>query len=202
MMKRLFDITLSVILIVILLPIIGITCVLVRVKLGKPILFRQIRPGLNGKPFVIYKFRTMTDERDSMGSLLPDAVRLTRFGEFLRKFSLDELPQLFNILKGDMSFVGPRPLLMEYLPLYNKEQSRRHEVRPGITGWAQVNGRNAISWEEKFKLDVWYVDHRSFWLDMKILLLTLKKVIRSEGINQDGQATMEKFKGQDDIQIS
>lgn len=198
-MKRLFDFIFSIILIVILSPIFCITCILIKMILGKPILFRQIRPGLKGKPFIIYKFRTMTDERDSMGNLLPDAVRLTGFGRFLRKLSLDELPQLFNILKGDMSFVGPRPLLMEYLPLYNKEQARRHEVRPGITGWAQVNGRNAISWEEKFKLDVWYVDHRSFWLDMKILLLTFIKVFRSEGINQEGQATMEKFKGNIDL---
>lgn len=166
-----------------------------RWKLGSPILFKQQRPGLHGKPFYLYKFRTMTDERDENGELLPDHLRLTPFGQFLRKYSLDELPQLFNVLKGDISLVGPRPLLMEYLELYTPEQARRHEVKPGITGWAQVNGRNAISWEEKFKLDVWYVDNRTFWLDIKILFLTVIKVLKKEGINQSEYVTMEKFVG-------
>lgn len=173
----------------------AVTSILVRWKLGSPIIFKQQRPGLHGKPFYLYKFRTMTDERDEKGELFPDHVRLTPFGQFLRKYSLDELPQLFNVLKGDISLVGPRPLLMEYLELYTPEQARRHEVKPGITGWAQVNGRNAISWEEKFKLDVWYVDHQSFWLDLKILFLTVLKVLRSEGISQQGHVTMEKFTG-------
>jgi sugar transferase EpsL len=168
---------------------------LIRIKLGSPILFKQQRPGLHGKPFYVYKFRTMSNERDEKGQLLPDHIRLTPFGKFLRKFSLDELPQLLNVLKGDISLVGPRPLLMEYLDLYTLQQARRHEVRPGITGWAQINGRNAISWEEKFKLDVWYVDHQSFWLDIKILYLTILKVIKSEGISQTGHVTIEKFKG-------
>ena len=172
-----------------------VTAILVRWKLGSPILFKQQRPGLHGKPFYLYKFRTMTDERDENGELLPDHLRLTPFGQFLRKYSLDELPQLFNVLKGDISLVGPRPLLMEYLELYTPEQARRHEVKPGITGWAQVNGRNAISWEEKFKLDVWYVDNRTFWLDIKILFLTVIKVLKKEGINQSEYVTMEKFVG-------
>ncbi|MBB6284649.1 sugar transferase EpsL [Geobacillus subterraneus] len=158
-------------------------------------MFKQQRPGLHGKPFYLYKFRTMMDERDGKGELLPDHVRLTPFGQLLRKYSLDELPQLFNVLKGDISLVGPRPLLMEYLELYTPEQARRHEVKPGITGWAQVNGRNAISWEEKFKLDVWYVDNRTFWLDIKILFLTVIKVLKKEGINQSEYVTMEKFAG-------
>lgn len=168
---------------------------LVRIKHGSPILFRQTRPGLHGKPFKMFKFRTMTNERDMVGKLLPDAQRLTMLGKFLRSTSLDELPELFNILRGEMSLVGPRPLLLEYLPLYTPEQARRHEVKPGITGWAQVNGRNTISWEEKFKLDVWYVDNQSVWLDAKILWMTFAKVFKREGICQDGQATMEKFKG-------
>ena len=163
--------------------------------MGRPIIFTQQRPGLSGKPFTIYKFRTMNDERDAQGNLLPDEQRLTRFGKFLRKTSLDELPELFNVLKGDMSLVGPRPLLMEYLPLYSAEQARRHEVKPGITGWAQINGRNTLAWEDKFNLDVWYVDHLSFWLDVKILFITLLKVFKREGISQDGQATVEKFRG-------
>ncbi|MEH7336801.1 sugar transferase [Neobacillus drentensis] len=171
---------------------------LVRWKLGSPVLFKQKRPGLNGKPFFVYKFRTMTDKKDNKGELLPDHIRLTTFGKLLRKTSLDELPQLFNVIKGEVSLVGPRPLLIEYLPLYTPEQARRHEVRPGITGWAQVNGRNAISWEEKFKLDVWYVDNRSFWLDIKILFLTITKVFKSEGINQQGHVTIEKFQGNKD----
>jgi len=165
----------------------------VRRELGRPVLFRQVRPGLHGKPFMMYKFRTMTEERDAEGRLLPDEKRLTSFGAWLRSWSLDELPELFNVLKGDMSLVGPRPLLMEYLDRYTPEQFRRHEVKPGITGWAQINGRNAISWEEKFKLDVWYVDNWSLWLDMKIIALTFWKVIKREGINQPGHATMEEF---------
>lgn len=175
--------------------IIGITALLIRLKIGSPVMFKQKRPGLRGEPFHVYKFRTMTNERDQDGELLPDEVRLTAFGKLVRKLSLDELPQLWNVFKGDMSFVGPRPLLMEYLPLYNEHQARRHEVRPGITGWAQVNGRNAISWEEKFDYDVWYVDNQSFWLDIKILFMTVLKVFKSEGINQTGQATMTKFTG-------
>lgn len=194
-MKRLFDIILSAIaLIIFSIPII-ITAVIVRIKLGSPIIFKQKRPGLYGKPFYVYKFRTMTDEKDENGKLLPDEVRLTKTGKIIRKLSLDELPQLFNVLKGELSLVGPRPLLMEYLPLYTTEQARRHEVKPGITGWAQVNGRNAISWEEKFALDVWYVDNQSFWLDMKILFMTVIKVFKREGISQEGQATIEKFTG-------
>jgi lipopolysaccharide/colanic/teichoic acid biosynthesis glycosyltransferase len=166
-----------------------------RIMIGSPVVFTQQRPGLYGKPFVMYKFRTMTDSRDTSGALLHDAVRLTSFGRFLRSSSLDELPELLNVLKGDMSLVGPRPLLMEYLPLYSPEQARRHEVRPGITGWAQVNGRNAISWEEKFTLDVWYVENQSFWLDVRILWLTMLKVFQRQGISQEGQATMKKFRG-------
>lgn len=194
-MKRSFDFIISLLGLLILSPLIGITALLIREKIGSPVLFKQQRPGLNGKPFNVYKFRSMTDGRDEAGELLPDDIRLTSFGKVIRKFSLDELPQLWNVLKGDMSFVGPRPLLMEYWPLYNDRQARRHEVRPGITGWAQVNGRNAISWEEKFELDVWYVENRSFWLDVKILFMTVAKVFKSEGINQDGQATMMKFTG-------
>lgn len=194
-MKQLFD-TLSALLgLIILSPILIITAILVRIKLGSPVLFRQQRPGLRAQPFYVYKFRTMTDQRDVAGQLLPDEVRLTPFGKQLRRLSLDELPQLLNVVKGDLSLVGPRPLLMQYLLLYSPEQARRHEVRPGITGWAQVNGRNAISWEEKFKLDVWYVDHQSFLLDLKILWMTFNKVFKREGISQDGQATMEAFQG-------
>lgn len=194
-MKRFFDLFAVIPGICILTPFLFLLTFLVRRYLGAPAFFIQQRPGLHAKPFKMYKFRSMTDERDSNGKLLPDALRLTSFGKFLRNSSLDELPELINVLKGDMSLVGPRPLLTEYLPLYSPEQARRHEVRPGITGWAQVNGRNAISWEEKFKLDVWYVDNQSFWLDLKILLLTLKKVVVREGISQEGQATMEVFKG-------
>ncbi|WP_374963853.1 sugar transferase [Lysinibacillus sp. RS5] len=197
MIKRLFDFIISFGVLLCLSPIFFLTWILVRIKLGSPVLFKQPRPGLNGKVFYVYKFRTMTDERDEIGELLPDSVRLTSFGKVLRKLSLDELPQLWNVLKGDMSLIGPRPLLVEYLPLYNERQARRHEVRPGITGWAQVNGRNAISWEQKFEYDVWYVENQSLWLDCKILLLTVKKVFVSEGISQEGQATMEKFKGSD-----
>ena len=194
-MKRLFDITAALVALLLLaLPLLALTW-LVRRKLGRPAFFRQVRPGLQGKPFEMVKFRTMTDARGPDGELLPDAVRLTPFGRFLRATSLDELPELWNVLKGDMSLVGPRPLLMEYLPLYSPQQARRHEVRPGITGWAQVNGRNAIGWEDKFTLDVWYVDHRSLWLDVKILWLTVKKVLVREGISADGEATMGRFTG-------
>lgn len=194
-LKRLFDIIFALILVVVLSPILLITCILVKLKLGSPALFRQDRPGKRGKIFMMYKFRSMTDSRDENGELLPDSVRLTGFGKLLRKTSLDELPELFNILKGDMSFVGPRPLLVRYLDRYTPEQARRHEVKPGLTGWAQVNGRNAISWEEKFKLDVWYVDHWTLWLDLKILFLTMVKVFKSEGISSDNHATMEEFWG-------
>lgn len=194
-MKRLFD-TLSALLgLIVFSPVLVVTAILVRSKLGSPVLFKQQRPGFHAKPFYVYKFRTMNDQRDAEGKLLPDEVRLTPFGKLLRRLSLDELPQLLNVVKGDLSLVGPRPLLMQYLPLYSHEQARRHEVRPGITGWAQVNGRNAISWEEKFKLDVWYVDNQSFLLDLKILWMTFNKVFKREGISQDGQATMEVFKG-------
>lgn len=194
-MKRLFDIVVSACaLLVLALPLLVVVW-MVRRKLGSPVFFTQVRPGMHGKPFKMVKFRSMTSERGPDGELLPDAVRLTPFGRFLRATSLDELPELWNVLKGDMSLVGPRPLLMEYLPLYSPEQARRHEVRPGITGWAQVNGRNAISWEDKFKLDVWYVDHRSLWLDIKILWLTVKKVLVREGISAAGEATMGKFTG-------
>lgn len=194
-MKRLFDITVSFVTLLILSPIILIIALLIRFKIGSPLVFKQQRPGLDGKPFYVYKFRSMTDERDASGKLLPDEIRLNSFGKIIRKLSLDELPQLWNVLKGDMSFVGPRPLLVEYMPLYNEIQLKRHDVRPGITGWAQVNGRNTISWEKKFEYDVWYVENRSFWLDMKILVMTVIKVFKSEGISQDGQATMTKFKG-------
>lgn len=197
-MKRLFDFAFALLgLIALALPLL-ILIVLVRRKLGSPVFFRQVRPGLDGKPFEMIKFRTMTDERGPNGQLLPDAVRLTPFGRFLRATSLDELPELWNVLKGDMSLVGPRPLLMEYLPLYTPEQARRHEVRPGVTGWAQVNGRNAISWEAKFSLDVWYVEHQSLWLDIKILWLTVRKVLVREGISAAGDATMPTFKGKNE----
>lgn len=194
-MKRLFDLLVALCALLTLLPIIIIVAILINFRLGSPILFTQVRPGLNGKVFKMMKFRTMLDGYDKHGNLLPDNQRMTEFGTFLRSTSLDELPGLFNVLKGDMSLVGPRPLLAQYLPLYNTEQARRHNVRPGITGWAQVNGRNAISWEQKFRLDVWYVDNQSFWLDIKILLLTIKKVFVREGINADGHVTIEPFKG-------
>jgi len=194
-MKRILDILLSLSLLIILSPLMVILAILLNFQIGSPVIFKQLRPGYKTVPFYIYKFRTMTDQRDENGELLPDEVRLTKLGKILRLYSLDELPQLFNVLKGDLSLVGPRPLLMEYLPLYTQEQARRHDVKPGITGWAQVNGRNAISWEEKLKLDIWYVDNQSFWLDIKILWLTLMKVLKKEGINQPGQATMEKFRG-------
>lgn len=194
-MKRCFDLLLVFGAAVFWLPLLLVLAALVRVRLGTPILFCQQRPGLDGLPFVLLKFRTMTSARDAQGNLLPDEQRLTRFGRFLRASSLDELPELFNVLKGDMSLVGPRPLLMEYLPRYTPEQARRHEVRPGITGWAQVNGRNAISWEEKFKLDVWYVDHHTLWLDLKILALTVIQVFQRKDINAAGHATMPEFRG-------
>ena len=194
-MKRLFDLLVALLALLLLALPLLLLMWLIRRKLGSPVFFRQVRPGLDGMPFEMVKFRTMTDERGPDGQLLPDAVRLTPFGRFLRSTSLDELPELWNVLKGDMSLVGPRPLLMEYLPLYTSEQARRHEVRPGVTGWAQVNGRNAISWEEKFELDVWYVDHQSLWLDVKILWLTVKKVLVRDGISAAGEATMSKFTG-------
>jgi sugar transferase EpsL len=193
--KRALDLVLTIPVLVVLSPVLLVTGVLVRVKLGAPILFRQQRPGLRGEPFTVYKIRTLTDTRDATAQLLPDVDRLTKFGRFLRMFSLDELPELFKVLIGDMSLVGPRPLLMQYLERYTPEQARRHEVKPGITGWAQVSGRNTLSWEERFKLDVWYVDHVSFLLDVKILALTVWKVIKREGINQPGEATMEEFFG-------
>lgn len=194
-MKRLFDFTSAFLGLLALSPVIIVVALLIRFKLGSPILFTQDRPGLNGRVFKMMKFRSMLDAKDKQGNLLPDEQRMTKFGAFLRSTSLDELPGLFNVLKGDMSLVGPRPLLVQYLPLYSEEQARRHNVRPGITGWAQVNGRNAISWEDKFKLDVWYVDNQSFWLDIKILLLTVKKVFLREGISSDGHATTEAFLG-------
>jgi sugar transferase EpsL len=194
-MKRTFDTCVALLMLAMLSPVLVCVAVLVRLRLGSPVLFRQLRPGLDGQAFQLMKFRTMTDRRDAAGGLLPDAERLTVFGRWLRSTSMDELPELLNVLKGDMSLVGPRPLLMEYLPLYSRQQSRRHEVRPGITGWAQVNGRNAISWEEKLALDVWYVDNRSLWLDLKVLWLTVIRVIRAQDISQAGHATTEKFTG-------
>ena len=194
--KRIFDITFALIALIILSPILILTAILIRILIGTPILFKQLRPGYRGRPFFIYKFRSMTNRLTRDGSLLPDTERLTRFGSFLRSLSLDELPELFNILRGEMSFVGPRPLLMEYLPLYSPEQMRRHDVVPGLTGWAQVNGRNAIDWPTRFSMDVWYVDHWSFWLDTKIIFMSVWKVISREGVNQEGQSTVEYFKGE------
>ena len=194
-MKRGLDIAAALLGLVILSPLIGILALLIRMRMGSPVLFRQTRPGLHGRPFEMIKFRTMRDGVDKEGRPLPDSERLTPLGRWLRSSSLDELPELWNVLQGEMSLVGPRPLLMEYLPLYTPQQARRHEVRPGITGWAQVNGRNALSWEEKFALDVWYVDNRSFWLDLKIIGSTIWKVLRREGISQEGLATVEYFKG-------
>ena len=198
LIKRAFDFTAALIGLIILSPVLLITAYLIRKNLGSPVLFRQVRPGKDGRPFEMVKFRSMRDAIDQNGKPLPDNERLTPFGKTLRSTSLDELPELWNVLKGDMSLVGPRPLLMEYLPHYNKEQYRRPDVRPGVTGWAQVNGRNAISWEEKFKLDVWYVDNRSLWLDLKILFLTVKKVFIREGIAAEGEATMNMFEGTKD----
>jgi sugar transferase EpsL len=193
--KRLFDLTLTVSGLIALSPILACIAVFVRAKLGSPVLFRQVRPGIGGKPFTLYKFRTMTNARDAAGNLLPDWKRLSRFGCFLRSASIDELPELLNVLKGDMALVGPRPLLMEYLDRYTPEQARRHEVHPGITGWGQVKGRNALSWEKKFQLDVWYIDNMSLWLDLKILIMTLMMVFKREGINAEGHETMPKFMG-------
>ncbi len=193
--KRLLDFTLSFLALIILSPVLLVTAVLVRIKLGSPIIFHQERPGKSEKIFRLYKFRSMTDECDENGNLLPDDQRLTRFGQILRSTSLDELPELWNILRGDMSIVGPRPLLVKYLPLYNEEQRHRHDVRPGLTGWAQANGRNAISWEEKFKLDVWYVQHISFWVDVKVIFMTVKKVFCRDGISSETSVTMEEFSG-------
>ena len=197
-MKRILDIMCSLFGLIFFAPIFLILTYLIRKNLGSPVIFSQIRPGLDGKPFKMYKFRSMKDAVDENGAPLPDLERLTPFGQKLRSSSLDELPELWNVLKGDMSLVGPRPLLMEYLPLYTKEQYRRHNLRPGITGWAQVNGRNAISWEDKFILDVWYVDNQSFKLDMKILLVTIKKVFIKEGISASGEVTISKFTGSKD----
>ncbi len=195
MLKRLFDLILSLVLLIAFAPVMMAIALMIRVKMGSPAIFRQLRPGLEGKPFFLYKFRTMRDTVDGQGDLLEDEQRLTVLGRLLRKYSLDELPQLLNVIKGELSFVGPRPLLMAYLECYSVEQARRHEVKPGITGWAQINGRNAITWEEKFIFDVWYVDNQSFWLDIKILGMTLIKVLKSEGINQEGSATMSEFMG-------
>ncbi|PGE16801.1 sugar transferase [Bacillus toyonensis] len=196
-MKRLFDVCASLLLLLLFSIVICIVAILVRIKLGSPILFKQERPGINGIPFYLYKFRTMTNEINRDGNWLPDEVRLTAFGKTLRKYSIDELPQLINVIKGDLSLVGPRPLLMEYLPLYSSKQAKRHNVKPGITGWAQINGRNSITWEEKFELDIWYVENRSFLLDMKIIVLTITKVFKTEGINHVGHVTMERFTGGD-----
>jgi lipopolysaccharide/colanic/teichoic acid biosynthesis glycosyltransferase len=193
--KRAFDLAVAGIAVALLSPLVAVIALLVRVQLGSPVLFRQRRPGLGGRPFELLKFRTMTDRRDADGALLPDEARLTAFGRWLRATSLDELPELINVLRGEMSLVGPRPLLMEYLPLYTPEQARRHEVPAGVTGWAQVNGRNSLSWEDKFRLDLWYVDHWSLGLDLRILGLTVLKVLRAEGINQPGRATQERFRG-------
>lgn len=195
MLKRLIDITASSAALVVLSPVLAATAYKVKKNLGSPVLFKQTRPGLDGQPFEMIKFRTMKDATDKDGNLLPDSERLTPFGQKLRSTSLDELPELWNVLKGDMSLVGPRPLLMEYLPLYNSEQARRHSVRPGVTGYAQVNGRNAISWEDKFALDTWYVDNQSLWLDIKILAKTVKQVLIKDGISAEGEATMSKFTG-------
>ncbi|MGQ9623570.1 MAG: sugar transferase [Candidatus Caldatribacteriaceae bacterium] len=191
--KRILDVTIVAIALVLLSPVIVAVALVILFVMGRPVIFRQARLGLHGKPFIMYKFRTMTEEHDENGNLLPDEKRLTRLGAWLRSWSLDELPELFNVLKGDMSLVGPRPLLMEYLKRYTLEQFRRHEVKPGITGWAQVNGRNALSWEEKFKLDVWYVNNLAFWLDLKILFLTLRNVLKRQGISAPGHVTMPEF---------
>ena len=195
MLKRTFDLSLTVLAIPLWMPIVGMLALLVRVSLGSPVFFRQRRAGLGGRPITLLKFRTMSDDRDSDGCLLSDAQRLTRIGRFLRSSSLDEIPNLFNVLRGDLSLVGPRPLYLDYLPLYNQRQARRHEVRPGITGWAQVNGRNALTWERKFELDEWYVDNQSFWVDFRILLMTVRKVVSRDGINARDEATMPRFVG-------
>ena len=194
-MKRLMDALTAFFALFLLSPVLLVITALVFLRLGSPVFFSQIRPGLNGRPFRMLKFRTMTNEKTSEGALLPDEKRLTKFGAWLRSTSLDELPEIYNVLKGDMSLVGPRPLLLEYLPLYNSRQARRHDVRPGITGWAQINGRNAISWEEKFELDVWYVENRSLWLDIKIIIKTIALVVKKDGVSHANEATMPKFKG-------
>ncbi|MFD3270676.1 sugar transferase [Paenibacillus dendritiformis] len=194
-MKRIFDFVIAIVLLMLLLPLLAVIGFLVRMRIGSPVMFRQIRPGKHGVPFYLLKFRTMTDKTDSSGQPLPDHERLVPFGQFLRKYSLDELPQIWNVAKGDISLVGPRPLLMEYLPLYTEEQAKRHCVKPGITGWAQVNGRNAISWEEKFKYDVWYVENQSFWLDLKILWMTFFHVLKPGNIQHGNHVTMPVFKG-------
>lgn len=195
MIKRFFDFSIALLALFLLLPVLILVSCMILILIGRPILFVQKRPGRHGKTFNMFKFRTMTNTLDASGRLLADSERMTRFGQFLRSTSLDELPELLNVLKGDMSLVGPRPLLIDYLPLYSERQSRRHEVRPGISGWAQVNGRNALSWEEKFELDVWYVENRTLWLDLKILILTVWRVIKRDGISQDGEVTMSKFTG-------
>lgn len=195
MIKRVFDVSISLLLAVLLAPAFLLVAVLIRVRLGSPVFFKQVRPGVGGIPFEMVKFRTMLNSYDSDGYPLPDSNRMTKVGYFLRSTSLDELPELWNVIKGNMSLVGPRPLLMEYLPLYSSVQFRRHEVRPGITGWAQINGRNSLSWEEKFKMDIWYIENRSLWLDIKILFLTVKKVLVRDGISADGEVTVSKFTG-------
>jgi len=194
-LKRAFDVVVAVTALVVLAPFLAVIALMIRTRMGSPVLFRQVRPGLHGEPFTMLKFRTMTDRRDPRGELLPDAERLTGLGQFLRRTSLDELPELLNVVAGEMSLVGPRPLLMEYLPLYNSEQRRRHDVRPGVTGWTQVNGRNALTWDEKFALDCWYVDHRSLLLDAKILVMTVGQVVGGHGVTAPGHATMEPFRG-------
>jgi len=193
--KRVFDTVLSFVMLLVLFPLMACIALTIYIAMGRPVLFCQRRPGLYGREFILYKFRTMTEKSDADNNMLPDAARLTSMGTILRSLSLDELPELFNVLKGDMSIVGPRPLLLQYLERYTPQQRRRHEVKPGITGWAQINGRNAITWEEKFKLDIWYVDNWSVWLDIKIIFITIWKIIKREGISQPGQATMEEFKG-------
>ena len=198
-LKRTFDLLLTIPGLLLISPLMGVIALVIRFALGRPVLFPQTRPGYRGKPFVVYKFRTMAETRDAEGNLLPDEARLTRLGRFLRSFSLDELPEFINVVRGEMSIVGPRPLLMQYLPRYTPEQARRHDVLPGITGWAQVRGRNVLRWEDRFQLDVWYVDHWSFGLDIKIMFLTLWKVIKREGISQPGHATMEEFQGSSDL---
>ncbi|GGE30496.1 putative sugar transferase EpsL [Pullulanibacillus camelliae] len=201
-MKRGFDVIISSLLVLCLSPLILLLALVIKLKLGSPVIFKQQRPGLYGKPFILYKFRTMAEKYDETGNPLPDAVRLTNVGRWLRKYSLDELPQLFNVMRGELSLVGPRPLLMDYLTLYTEEQYKRHWKKPGMTGWAQINGRNGMSWEERFHHDVWYVEHWSFWLDLKILLLTTYKVIKPEGITAPGSETMEAFKGSDHVTVS
>tara|TARA_B100000700_G_scaffold80286_2_gene90444 strand:+ start:61275 stop:61868 length:594 start_codon:yes stop_codon:yes gene_type:complete len=197
MTKRLFDVSVALALLVVLSPLLTIVALSIAFRLGRPVLFRQHRPGLHGRPYEIVKFRTMRDAVDSQGRPLPDEARMTRLGTWLRATSIDELPELWNVVKGEMSLVGPRPLMMEYLPRYSAEQQRRHDVLPGITGWAQVNGRNSLSWQEKFELDVWYVDHRTAWLDLRILMLTVKKVFCRDGISAEGHVTVEDFYGND-----